>query len=299
MFYFLKKTFYFGWIGFKRQGTLTFVTIFILAITSFLITCLYIFYQVSQYLILELQKKVDVSVYFNINATEKNILEIKDEILKIPGVKNVEYISTEEAMKRILKKHPDLSESIEETKGILEVASLNIKMENSKQYENIAKFLESGPFKNLIKKIDYSQRETIIKKIFSFSSEVNRLLFLFSLIFVIIAILIVYNQIRLAIYDLRKEISIQRLVGVSNWFIRMPFIVQGAICGFFSILISISISALSCWLLTPKIKILFPNLNFFDFFINNFWSLVLLHLIIGFGLGIISSVIAMKKYLKV
>lgn len=299
MFYFLKKTFYFGWISFKRQGSLTFATIFIMVITSFLISSLYIFYQTSQFLISEIQKKVDVSVYFNIKATEKDILEIRDEIYKIPGVKNIEYISGEEATKKILEKHPDLSESIEETKGILEIASLNIKMSDSSQYENVVKFLETSSYKDLIKKIDYSQREAVIKKIFSFSSEIKRFLFLFSLISIIIAILIAYNQIKLAIYDLRKEISIQRLVGASNWFIRMPFIIQGTICGFFSVLISISICALSYWLLTPKIKVLFPNLNLFNLFINNFWNLVLLHLVIGVGLGVISSMIAIKKYLKV
>jgi len=301
MFISFKRIIRSGLISFRREATLTFATVFIIAITIFLISSLFISQKVSHFLIAQIQEKADFSIYFKEGTTEDDILKIKEEVSKIPEVKNIEYISHQEAVNKLLKKHPELKESLQETKGILNLASLNIKSETGSQYQAIADFLNNTllpSFKNFIEKIDYSERKLIIERIFKLTSVINQFLIFSSLILAIIAILVALNQIKLAIYNLRKEIIIQRLVGASNWFIRGPFLVQGIICGILSAFISLLILTLVCWGIKAKIAVFFSDLNIFDIFLSNFWNLVLLQLIIGIGLGVISCLIAMRRYLK-
>jgi len=76
-------------------------------------------------------------------------------------------------------------------------------------------------------------------------------------------------------------------------------LVQGAVSGIFATLISLSFSVLVCWIFSPKLEILFPGLNLFKFFIADFWLILLIQLFAGLGVGLISSLIAVRRYLKV
>ena len=288
-----------GWITFKRQAGFTVATIFIMAITISLITSLFLFQKITKFSISLLQDKVDVSVYFKDTSLEQDILEIKEQIAKIPEVKSVEYVSNEEAKKRLLEKYPELTESLRETQGMLNLASLNIKAGQADQYAAIANFLEKAPFKNLIQKTDYYQRKLVIEKIFSVTSAINHTGVVLSLILVIIAFLVAFNQIRLAISNSKEEIFIQRLVGASNWFIRGPFLIQGVISGFFAALVTLLIFIPLVYSLSPKMEVFFPGLNLFGYFINNFFLIFLIQILTGIGVGVISSIIAIRKYLKV
>ena len=90
-----------------------------------------------------------------------------------------------------------------------------------------------------------------------------------------------------------------RLVGASNWFVRGPFLVQGIIVGFSAALVTILITLLSSWGIDSKINTIIPNISTFDIFLNNIFILFLMQLFVGISLGIISSLIAVRKYLKI
>jgi cell division transport system permease protein len=299
MFTSLKRIIRSGWLAFRRQAGLSAATIFILVMTTSLVTSLFLFQKATQFMISQLQEKVDISVYFKNDALEQDILKIKDEISKIPEVKNVEYVSHQEGLKRLLERHPEFKESVEETEGLLNLASLNIKANQSSQYAAISNFLENAPFKNLIEKIDYYQRKPIIERVFSLSSTINRSGIIFSIILAIVAFLVAFNQVKFAIFNSREEIAIQRLVGASNWFIRGPFLVQGVISGFFAILITLFIFFPLLFFFGPKVEILFPGLNLFEIFTTNFFLILLFQFFTGIGLGVVSSLIAIRKYLKI
>lgn len=302
MFTSLKRIFRSAWLSFSRDGDLSVATIFILVMAIFLISSIFLLKNVSRLLITNLQEKADISVYFKIDALEEDILKIKDDISNIPEIKEINYISREEAKETFIKKHenePDLITAVEEVGGNPFLASLNIGAFEASQYTAIANLLESSDFKNLIEKIDYYQRKSIIERIFSLTSLVNKSGIIFSIILIIVAILVTFNTIRLAIYNLREEIGIQRLVGASNWFIRGPFIAQGVISGIFAALISLLIFSLVCWYLSPKIAFFFPDLNIFQLFTNGIWMLILIQFATGILLGAISSIIAVRKYLRV
>lgn len=295
----LKRIIRSGWFSFKRQGGLSLATIFIMVMTISLITSLFLFQEIIRFSISQLQEKVDISIYFKKDALPEDILKIKEEISKIPEVKSIEYISNEEAKKRLIEKHPELKESVRLTEDRLNLASLNIKAGEAAQYAAIANFLENASFKKLIEKVDYYQRKPIIEKIFFLTSRINRTGIILSLILAILAFLVAFNQVKLAIYNSREEVAIQRLVGASNWFIQGPFLVQGIISGFFAALITLLIFLPLIYFLSPKMELFFSGLNLFSYFISNFFLIFSIQILTGIGLGIISSLIAIRKYLKV
>jgi len=276
-------------------------TVFILVIVIALVTSLFILKEVSQFLIASIQEKVDISVYFRERALETEILNIKEEISKIPEVKEVKYISKVKALEEFVERHKDepvLMESLEEV-GNPFLASLNIKAWEASQYGVIANFLEHPVYEDLVEKVDYYQRKPVIEKIFALSAGMEKTGWMGAIILVVVAILVTFNTIRLAIYNFREEIKIQRLVGAGNWFIRGPFLVQGVISGISAALICLLIFSLISWGLSPKIEIFFPGLNIFQIFVSNFWTIVLIQLSTGILLGVISSTLAIRKYLKV
>jgi len=302
MFINLRRIIKFGWQNLFRDGGLAAATVFILVLAISLATSLFLLKDIGQFLITSLQEKADISVYFKARALEDDILNVRQELSKIPEIKEIKYVSKEEALSSFVEKHkgsPILIESLEEVGGNPFLASLNIKAFQPEQYQKVTNFLDNTLYKDLIEKVDYYQRKPVIERIFSLTSIINRSGILLSLILAILAILVTFNTIRLAIYNSGEEIKIQRLVGASNWFIRGPFLVQGAISGIFATLICLLIFTLISWQLSPRIEFFFPGLNLFQFFISNFWTVVLIQLVAGVGLGIVSSAIATRKYLRI
>jgi len=302
MFTLIKRIFRSGWQSLTRDGGMIAANIFIMTMAISVITSLFLFKDISQFLISSIQEKVDVSVYFKYESSEEDVLKVKEEIGKIPEVKEVKYVSKEEALKKFTEKNRDnpvLMESLAVVGTNPFLASLGIKAFQANQYEAVVSFLEGPHFNNLIEKIDYYERKPVIEKIYGLTSNFNRAGIVFSIILVLIAILVAFNTVRLSIYNSREEIKIQRLVGASNWFIRGPFLAQGAICGFFAALICLLLFASLTWGLNSKTELLFPGLGLFAFFVSNFWLIFLIQIITGIGLGMISSLIAVKKYLKV
>ena len=302
MFTSFKRIFRLGWSSFRRNSGLSLATIFIVLMTISLITFIFLFREASQFLISDLEEKVDISVYFKEDSPTEEILGAKTELSKIPEVKNIEYISREAALERFVQRHKDdplLMESLEEVGENPFLASLNIKAWQASQYEALASFLDNAPFKNLVEKVDYHQRKPVIERLFSITSTINKAGIGISLILVAISFLVAFNTMRLAIYNQKEEISIMRLVGASSWFIRGPFLIQGIIAGFLATLIAILIFTLICWIFSPKLEILFPGLNIYSFFLSNFWILLAIQLFTGVGIGIVSSLIAIRRYLKI
>jgi len=295
----LKRIIIAGWQDFSRDGGIAVATIFILVMVIFLASTIFLSKDISQFLITSLQEKADISVYFKEFVLENDILKIKEKLSQVPEVKNVEYVSKEEAIRRLVEKHPQLIESVQETEGMLKLAALNISVFEANQYQAVVNFLENSNFKDSIDFVDYSQRKPVIERIFSLTSLATKTGIFLSIVLIITAILVTFNTIRLAILNSIEEIKIQRLVGASNWFIRGPFLVQGAIAGMIAVLISLSIFSLLIWFLSPKIEFFFAGLNLFNLFMKNFWILLLIQFSTGILLAVISSTIAIRKYLKV
>jgi len=291
-----------GLDSFSRDGGLAAANVFIMVMTISVITSIFLFQDVSQFLVSSIQEKVDISAYFKYETSEERILEVKDELAQLSQVKEVEFVSKEEALSNFSERHKEdlvLMESLAEIGYNPFLASLNIKAFDPNQYEEVAGFLEDSSYGSLIEKVDYYQRKPVIDRIFALTSNLNTAGIILSLIFVVVAILVAFNSVRLAIYNCREEIKIQRLVGASNWFIRGPFLAQGAVIGAFSALIALLLFTFLSWILNSRVEFLFPDLSLFGLFLTNFWLIFFIQLVAGIGLGIVSSLIAIRRYLRI
>ncbi len=302
MFTSLRRVIKTGWRGFRRNIGLSLATILIMVMVISLATLLFLLSPVSDILITDIKEKVDISVYFKEDVLSEDILEVETEILKIPEVKDVEYVSKEQALEKFIERHKDdpvLMESLTEVGANPFLASLNIRAWEVSQYEQVTNFLETSPFRSLIDKVDYHQRKPVIDKVFSMVSGFYKIGIFFSIVFAVVAVLIAFNTIRIAIYNSGEEISIMRLVGASNWFVRGPFLIQGIIIGFIAALITLLISFGLCYGFDNKIKAIAPEISIYSIFVSNFFLLFLIQLATGIGLGVISSYVAVRKYLKI
>jgi len=289
---------------FSRNKGISLAAIFVLVITITLVTGLFFFQGVTKYLISQVQDKIDITAYFREDASEDDILKVKDEILKMsPDVKGVEYISKDEALTIFTEKHKDnnvFSKALEEVGQNPFLPSLNITTTGSTlQYEQISDILQTDTYSPFIEKVDFSQKKDTIEKVFAITSNINFLGFILGIILVVVAILVVYNTIKLTIDGSKDEISTMRIVGASDSFIRGPFIVQGAIYGLVAFIVCILLSAIFAYSFSSKLGIILPGFSILNYFLSNFWIFVLIQLGFGVGLGMISSFIVVRKYLKV
>ena len=120
-----------------------------------------------------------------------------------------------------------------------------------------------------------------------------------SLIFIVIALLVVFNTIQVGIYTHREEIGIMRLVGASNSFIRGPYIIEGIIYGLIAGLIGFLAFIPLIGVASPYVAKLIPEINLQNYFSLNFTSLLVYQFCFGVGLGILSSVFAVRRYLHI
>ncbi len=301
MFVSLKRIISAGFNGVKRNGLLSIATISIMALVLIIISGILVLGVVSETVVLNLENKVDISVYFRPDIKEETIFEIKNNLLQLPEVKEVVYVSKEEALEKFKERHKDdevIMQSLEEIKENPLAPLLNIKAKQASSYEQISQFLEGDSFKPVIDKINFKQNKNIIDKINKVVYGIRKGVLIIGLTLATIVVLITFNAIRLTIYSLKEEISIMKLVGASNWFIRGPFIVEGIIYGLLSFGVATAIFYAVLYFISPSVERFFDGLNLFSYFINNFVIFSLLMLTISIILGVLSSSIAIRRYLK-
>lgn len=296
----LKRIIKSGWRDFQRNNGLSVATIFIMVMTISLVTGLFLSQKTFDFLIVSLEDKVDMAVYFAEEPSSEEILTIQDQLAHLPEVKKLEYISKEEALAKFTERHAGeeiIMESLAEVGGNPLLSSINIKAWEASQYAAISSFLDTASFSDLIAKVDYNQKKPVIERLFSITSDINTTGIALSIVLALVAVIIAFNTVRIAIYNSKEEIETMRLVGASNWFIRGPFLVQGIISGILAVLITFLIFGVAVYFLSPKVEIIVPGLGLSSYFFSNFLVILALQLVAGLGLGVIASWLAVRKHL--
>lgn len=298
-----KRIFNFAVNDFGRNKGISIAAIFVLIVTIMLVSCLFFFQGISSFLISEVQNKIDITAYFKDGTSEQDILKIRDQILNLSSdIKGVQYTSKDQALAEFNEKHKDnavLARALEEVGENPFLPSLSIKTSGDpSQYEELANILQNAEYSKLIEKVDFSQKKDTIDKVYSITSNINRFGIIAGIILIIVAMLIVYNTIKLAIDNSKEEINTMKIVGASDWFIRGPYVIQGAIYGFIAFIFCIFIAGLFAYFLSSKIAVILPGFSAFDYFLKNFWILILIQMGFGIGVGILSSFLAVRKHLE-
>ncbi|KKR03722.1 MAG: hypothetical protein UT31_C0011G0004 [Parcubacteria group bacterium GW2011_GWF2_39_13b] len=290
-----------GWNNFIRNRWLALATIFVMILTIFTMTVLIFLSVIGGQLLTILQNKIDVSVYLKQETADQDIKQMQADLLSLGEVKKVTFVSSEDALAEFKKKHESnqtLMDSLKELGNPL-LPAVNIEAQSASQYDSIINFLEQGKYKKIIDKINYQQNKPLIERLMKFSNTVKRSGIIVSIILAIIAGLVTFNTIRLALYNFREEIGVMKLVGASSWFARGPFLVEGVIYGIIAAAATMIIIFPIIYFFSPKISLLVPGLDMLAWLKNNFLSLLFMQLAIGILLGGVSSMVAIRKYLRV
>jgi len=290
-----------GWNNFLRNRWLALATISVMVLAIFFMTGLIFVNLIGKTLLVNLQNKVDISVYLKQDVSEQDVSIIRSDLTFLNEVKDVNYISADEALASFKAKHQDnavLMESLQELGNPL-LPVLNVEAQEASQYEAIVNFLGQDKYQKIVDKINYQQTKPLIDRLSSFTNKVSRGGLIISIILALVAGLVTFNTIRLAMYNFRHEVSVMRLVGASNWYIRGPFLVEGIIYGVIAAVSTTTLLFISLYFLSPKINSLVPGSDLLGWFKVNFFSLLFFQTGAGILLGGVGSLLAIRKYLKV
>lgn len=302
----LKRIVRSGFLNFWRSGVVSLASILIMTITLFVIGSLIFMNAVLDFSLEKIQQRVDVNIYFYPGATEDNIFRLQEVLTQLPEVDTVNYVSREDALAQFTKRHENDALTLQALEELDENplgASLNIRAKETSQYESISNFLESdtplvAEINPDIEKINYFENKVIIDRLSNIIQASRKLGLLVTIVFVVISVIITFNTIRLAIYVSRDEISVMRLVGAENTYIRGPFMIEGIIYGVVSAIVMTALFyPITLWL-SKHTTTFFGGMDLFHYYINNFPQVFLIILLAGVLLGAFSSFLAIQRYLK-
>jgi len=304
MFISLGRAFKFALQQFRRNLWLSIATITLLVLPLVSVNILVGLGAIERAITDGIQDKVDVSVYFKAGVTDEQAQAVRDAVLKLPAVKNVDFVSRDGALARFKERHasdPVILESLNELSENPFGATLAIKAQKISDYPVIMKVLEDPAYGELIEEKNFDDHRVTISRIELIMKNVRSFGVGVAIVFGVIAILIVINSIRVSIYTHRDEIGIMRMVGAGSWFVRGPFLIEA---------ILFSLVAMTITLL-----IVYPSLNFIQPYLNNLFDGINVDLlryfnsnfVVIFGgeflgvalLTVLSTSLAIRRYLKV
>lgn len=293
----------FAWQDFFRNFWLSFVTLTILVLALFSINALIILNLVANSAVGSIEDKIDINVYFKAEIPEDQVKNIQNYLQSLAQVKEVQYISKEQAIanfKETHKDNPKILKSLEEIDDNPLGASLLVKAKTTYDYPFILNNLEEPQYDNLIESKDFDDHKKVIDRITGITQKVTTGVIVIAFVFTLVSILIIFNAIRIALYTHRDEIIAMKLMGATNWFIRSPFLLQGIIFAVLAICLTIIIIYPLLGFIQPYIGLLLDNnFNLIDYFNHGFVMIFGLELLGAIAINLISSYWAVNKYLNV
>jgi cell division transport system permease protein len=304
-----KRVFNQGLLSFMRSGLVSFASVVVMTVSLFILGSLLI---ANAYLVSTLtmvKDKVDVNVYFTTFAPENEVKRLEDMISMLPEVKEVSLLTKEQALARFIERNKDnalIIQSLDELGQNPLGSVLNIKANDPEQYASIVSFLKkrtedvlSRGETSIIDSINYQENEVVINRLGKIIDGLKKLGGFVAIVLIAMAILVTFNTIRLAIYNARQEITVMRLVGASNSYIRGPFIIEGILYGIIASVLSLGFLYLALYWAKDATGLFFGGLDLLSYFTSNILQMYGMLLAAGIVLGMVSAYLAVRRYLDV
>jgi cell division transport system permease protein len=295
-----------GFINFWRNIWLSVAAVAMMLITLTILLFAVVANATFGHTIADITSHIDVSVYLKDSVTDEQRQTLVSQLYKIDNVKSVNYVSKAQALKNyqaINVGNPDLLAAISQTDNPLP-ASLNIKPKDPNKLQDLKSFLDRPDIQALQSDpTSYSgDRKAAIDKITSATHFFQQAGVVGIFVFVFISMLIIFNTIRMAIFNRRDELIIMRLLGASTSFIRGPFIVEtmlyGFVAGILSVVVISGLFAVAAQTLQAS-SLGLLDINYSNqYFSNRLWSILTIQILAGIIIGAVSSLIATRRYLK-
>ena len=220
--YFFKETF----SGLRRNGLVAFAAVSTSFIALFLLGMALLVRSQAGLLIDYAQADVQVSIFLTDNISETQQAHLNDLLTTMPEVKSVHYESKQEAYRRfqqIFKNEPELVKNV--TPDAIP-ASFRVDLHDPERFKVVSTRL--APEAGIDKVVDHRE---FLDRLFAVTAVFRVGVLVIALVMLVASAALIGNTVRMAVFARRKEIGIMRLVGATNWFIRVPFLIEGVVEG--------------------------------------------------------------------
>ncbi len=295
-----------GMTNFVRNAWLAMAAMAIMVITLTIILFSIIANATFSNTVQQIEDKINISIYLKDSTTEEQKDKFLDGLKKLENVESVTYLSKTDALKAYMEQNQgneQLLSAINETDNPLP-ATVQVKPKDLKQIGQIREFVERAENKAIQSDpmSDSGDRREAIDNITEATHILGRVGIVAVGLFALISVLIIFNTIRMTIFNRRDELQIMRLLGANTSFIRGPFVVETVIYGILSAVASILI--INALFVTASASLQATSFGLLDisysqdYFGKHYWSLFALQLTLGILIGAVSSIIATRRYLK-
>jgi cell division transport system permease protein len=301
----LSRIISFSFRNFVRNIWLSIVTITIIVLTLFSVTSLVFINATLDQAIGLVKSKIDVSVYFKPTVSEEQVFFVKDGIESLDYVKEVKYVSKSEALEKLRAQYnnsPLILESLKEIDNNPLGDTLIVGTFETADYQKVIDFLNATPeYSALIENKSFEDNEFIIERLEELSAKISGIGWVITAFFALVAILVIVNTIRIAIYTHEQEIRIMKLVGASNWFVRGPFIGEAILLAILGSIITIGLAYLFANFGDPYVRAVLGSVDFslLGYLNSNFIKIFGLEMIGIVVVSVFSTFVALGRYLKV
>ena len=248
----------------------------------------------------QVESQQGMEIFIKNDATQEQINELGEKIRAIDGVGTVEFRSKEQNLEQMKERFGDKQDLLDGYEGENNIFSASYVVTLSDLTKSQAVQDQINTYTDVVKKI--TSKDEVITTLINLANGIKIVTGVILLLLIIISIFIIANTIKLTVHARRKEISIMKYVGATNGFIRWPFIVEGMIIGVLASIISIVIVGGAYTFIADKLVssqfMQLINMNLISFS-DMFSSIIFVYMLLGIGIGVLGSVISMRKYLKV
>jgi len=293
-----------SWQNFKRNWVMSLGAVITIYLSLLLVGVFLVTGVVVNTIVQSVEDKVTIQAYLKDGAATEDVDALQKQLLADPLVETVDYTSKKEALEKFKEDMANSPDIIEQLEGNPLPASLDITLKDPRTVEQMAdKILANQLFiavcdrpDNPEESLHYGQQ--IVNKLFAFTRIIRIVEVVFVVMLAVVSLIFINNTIRLAIYARRKEIGIMRLVGASNWFIRMPFLLEGVIQALIGATLAIlSLLAVEAVIL-PRLAEAVPFLAL-SLSGGAMTQISVALVLAGIAIGLLGSAMAMRRYLKV
>jgi cell division transport system permease protein len=277
----------------RRNLLMTLAAIMTVSVSLFLLGGVMVLSEMVGRTVQGVESQVQVQAFLREDITPDQTRDLQALIAGMPEQKDFKYVSKEEAFKEftdINKETPALTENIDPEAL---PTSYRIELHEATQAEAVTTRLEGQPG---VEDVKFGGEDA--KKLISLMGLIRRGVVVAVAFILGAAVLLIANTIRLAIYARRREIAIMKLVGATNWFVRVPFIFEGMAEGALGALLAGSIIFGSKFLLLDKLQesIVFIPLTVG---VDSLFRILALLVVVGMFVGAIGSGLALRRFLEV
>lgn len=285
-----------------RNMSLACMTVLILVLTLLALNSLLMIRLLTDAAIESVEAQIDLSIFFDPKANEEQIADVKSHVEAFPEVTRIEYMDRDAVLLRFRDQHKDSTDilaSLEELGDNPLGATLIVVSDDPKHYEKIIASLNVPEYNDIITAKTFADTEKAIERIHNITVNVENLSLAFTVFFALISLIIIFNTIRVAIYTERLEITIKKLVGASNWFVRGPYIIEAIVFSMAAAVATAVLVAAITKFLDPYIAVIFQTPPFLtDYYRSHILFLLPAQLGAVLLLTIATTALAMRQYLK-